>query len=70
MITGVNIISGKASVASVNRAGWCGGRSGPLSGGFRKIFSLRQFLGSKEHLHWLKKALNAAKITLFNTINA
>ena len=35
MVPGVNIISGKASVASVNRAERSGGHSEPLSGGFR-----------------------------------
>ena len=46
MIAGANIISGKASVASVNRAG--GGGGGEL--GFRGWSPIRKFLGSKEHL--------------------
>ena len=62
MIPGVNTISGKASVARVNRAGRSGGHSGPLSRGFRGKSPLRKFLGSKEHLDWLKIDLNAAEI--------
>ena len=58
MIPGANIISGKASVASFNRAG----RSEPLSRGFRGWSPLRKFLGSKEHLDWLKIDLNAVEI--------
>ena len=58
MIPGTNIISGKASVASFNRVG----RSEPLSRGFRGWSSQRKFLGSKEHLDWLKTDLNAVKI--------
>ena len=54
MIPGANIISGKASVASVNRAGG----SKPLSRGFRGWSPIRKSLGSKEHLDWLKKDLN------------
>ena len=58
MIPGANIISRKASVASVNRAGG----SEPLSRGFRGWSPIRKFLGSKEHLDWLKIDLNTAKI--------
>ena len=58
MIPGANIISGKASVASFNRAGM----SEPLSRGFRGWSPLRKFLGSKEHLDWLKIDLNAVEI--------
>ena len=58
MIPGANIISRKASVASVNRAGG----SEPLSRGFRGWSSIRKSLGSKEHLDWLKIDLNTAKI--------
>ena len=58
MIPGANIISGKASVASFNRVGG----SEPLSRGFRGWNSLRKFLGSKEHLDWLKTDLNAVEI--------
>ena len=58
MIPGANIISGKASVASVNRAGG----SEFLSRGFRGWSPLRKFLGSKEHLDWLKIDLNAVKM--------
>ena len=50
MIPGVNMIGRKVSVASVNVAGGSGGSLRPL----------RKFLGSKEHLDWLKKDLNAA----------
>ena len=58
MIPGANIISGKASVASVNRAGG----SEFLCRAFRGWSSLRKFLGSKEHLDWLKIDLNAVEI--------
>ena len=51
MIPEVNIISGKASVASVNGAGGSGGGSESLSGDFRGWSPLRKFLGSKEHLN-------------------
>ena len=61
MIPGANIISGKASVASFNRAG----RSEPLSRGFRGWSPLRKFLDSKEHLDWLKIDLNAVEIRLY-----
>ena len=56
MIPGANIISGKASVASVNRARG----SEPLSRGFREWNPLRKFSG--EHLDWLKIDLNVVKI--------
>ena len=49
MIPGENIISRKASVASINRAG----ESEALSRGFRGWSPLRRFLGSKEYLDWL-----------------
>ena len=58
MIPGANIISGKASVASFNRAG----RSEPLSRGFRGWSPLRKFLVSKGHPDWLKIDLNAVEI--------
>ena len=58
MIPGANIISGKASVVSVNRAGG----SEPLSRGFRGWSPIRKFLGSKEQLDWLKIDLNAVEI--------
>ena len=38
------------------------GRSEPLNGGFRGQSSLRKFLGSKEHLAWLKIDLNVTEI--------
>ena len=62
MILGVNIISEKAYIVSVNRAGGSRGCSEPLSKGFRGKRPLRKFLCSKEHLHWPKIDLNAAKI--------
>ena len=58
MIPGANIISGKASVVRVNRAGG----SETLSRAFRGWSPLRIFLGSKEHLHWLKIDLNAVEM--------
>ena len=62
MIPGVNIISEKASVVSVNRAGGPGGCYEPQSNGFRGQSPLRKFWGPKEHLDWLKIDLNAAEI--------
>ena len=38
------------------------GHSEPHNQGFRGRSSLRKFLGSKEHLDWLKIDLNVAKI--------
>ena len=61
MTPGVNVIAGKVSVASVNEAGGSGGVLRP-SGGVRGQSALRKFLGSKEHLHWLKMDLNVAGI--------
>ena len=58
MIPGANIIIRKTSVASVNSAGG----SGPLSRGFKGQIPLKNFLGSKEHLGWLKIDLNAVEI--------
>ena len=57
MILGANIISGKASAASVNRSGGYE----PLSRGFRGWSPLKKYLGSKEHLDWLKIDLNGSK---------
>ena len=62
MIPGVNIMRGKARVASVNGAGMSGRDSQPLSRRFRGRSSLWKFLGSKEHLDWLKIDLNVAEI--------
>ena len=45
------IISRKARVASITRAGESGGHS-----------ELRKFLGSKEYLAWLKTDLNVTEI--------
>ena len=58
MIPGANIISRKASVANVNRAGW----SEPLNRGFKGWSPLKKLFGSKEHLDWLKIDLNAVEI--------
>ena len=50
MIAGLNKISGKTSVASVNRA---------------EVSWERRILGSKKHLDWFKIDFNAAeKITI------
>ena len=49
MISGVNIIHGKANVASFNgtgRSGWGGGRGGA------RIPQRGREKGSKEHLDW------------------
>ena len=43
-------------------AGGSGGHSEPLSKGFRWQSPLRKFLGSKEHLDWLKIGLNMTEI--------
>ena len=51
MIPEVNIISGKANVASVNGAGVSGGGPESLSGDLRGKSPLRKFLGPKEHLN-------------------
>ena len=58
MIPEANIISGKASIVSIN--GTAG--SEPLSRGFRGQSPLQKCLGSKEHLDWLKIDLNAVEI--------
>ena len=60
MIRRVNIISRKASIASINRAGKSGGAL-RLSAYFRGQSPLRKVLGSKEHLDWLTTDLNVAK---------
>ena len=64
MIPGVNVISGKASIASVNGAG--GGGSvggGGVCGGGGVLCVLWGVLGdSKEHIVWLKTDLNVAQI--------
>ena len=62
MISGVNIINGKTSTASVNGAMGFVGCSELLNGGFRGHSPLRKLLGSKEHLDWLKIDLKAAEI--------
>ena len=63
MIPKVNIISGKASVASVNKAGGSGGALSRSAGILRGRSPLRKFLGSKEHINQLEIDLNAAEIT-------
>ena len=62
MIPGVNIISRKAGIASVDEAKGSRGRCEPFSGGFRERSPLQKFLGYKKHLDWLQIDLNAAKI--------
>ena len=64
MIPRVNIISRKANAASINVAEGTWGCSEPPRGGgeFRGLVPLRNFLGSKEHLDWLKIDLNMAEI--------
>ena len=61
MIPGVNVIGGKVSVESVNGAGWSGVFC-DLTRGFSGQSTLRKFLGSKEHIDWLKIDLNAAEL--------
>ena len=61
MIPGVNTIDGKVSIASVNGAGGSGVFWDP-NGDFREHNTLRKYLGSEEHLDWLKIDLNVAKI--------
>ena len=56
MITGANIFSGKTSIASFNGTRGSGGAVNPITEVYRKL------VGSKEHLDWLKKDLNSAKI--------
>ena len=41
---------------------WGLGLSEPLSGVFRGSSPMKKFLGSKEHLDWLKIDLDVAKI--------
>ena len=62
MISEVNIISGKASITTVNRAGGSGRGSESLRWEFRGQKPLRTFLGTKEHLNQLEIDLNTAKI--------
>ena len=64
IIPGVNIIGRKVGIASINVSGG-GGRVGVFQDpnrGFRGRSTLRKCLGSKEHLDWLTRDLNAAKI--------
>ena len=51
MIPEVNIIGGKASIASLNEAGGSGGGSQSLSRDFGGQSPLRKFSGSKEHIN-------------------
>ena len=61
MIPGANIISQKASVASINGAGGgAGEHCEPLSRKGRGRSPLREFSGPKKHLNWLKIDLNVA----------
>ena len=59
-----DIISGKASVASVNGAGGSEekGGGGALCYSAGILDTQKNFLGSNEHLDWLKIDLNAAEI--------
>ena len=57
----MNIINGKVSIASVNGAGGSGGVL-RLQLGIRGQSTFRKFSGSKEHLDWLKRNLNADEI--------
>ena len=61
IIPGVNTISRKVSVASINKAGRSVVFWDP-SGGFRGWNTLTKFLDSKEHLDWFKIDLNAAEV--------
>ena len=61
MIPGANIVNGRMNIASINKVGGSGVFWDP-SWGFRGQSTLINFLGSKEHLDWLKTDLNAAKI--------
>ena len=58
MISGVNIIGGKASIASANGAGGLRDASRDV----RRWVSQRKFLGSKRHVDLLKTDLNAVEI--------
>ena len=60
IIPEVNIISGKASVATINGAGGTG--EGALNASAEPT---KNSLGSKEHLDRLKIDLNAAEIIIF-----
>ena len=62
MVPTVIIISGKASVESANRTRGSGGSLSPSTGVFRK------FLGSEEHLDWLKIDLNAEKNNYYSRL--
>ena len=57
MISGVNIISGRVSVAGFNGAGGAGDTLSPSARDLG-VEPLRKFLGSKEHLDWLKMDLD------------
>ena len=68
MILGVNIIDKKVRVVSVNGVEDLGVFWDPTRE-FRGRITLRKFLGSKEHLDWLKIDYNAAKITTVQDYN-
>ena len=68
MILGVNIIDKKVRVVSVNGVGDLGVFWDPTRE-FRGRITLRKFLGSKEHLDWLKIDYNAAEITTVQDYN-
>ena len=60
MIPGVNIISGKAGVASFKEAEGAGGALWAPQQGIQEAEFPNKFLGSEEHLDWLKIDLNTA----------
>ena len=62
LMPGMNIIGRKVSIASINWAGGSGGCFGTPAGDFSGQSTLRNLLGSKEHLDWLKIDLNVAEI--------
>ena len=62
LMPGVNIIGRKVSIASINWAEGSEGCSGTPAGDFRGQSTLRNLLGSKEHLDWLKIDLNVPEI--------
>ena len=65
---GVNIIGGKVSIASVNRAGWPGGVLRP-HWGFRGWSGLKKISGSKEQLDWLKVDFSVTKVITVQDYN-
>ena len=64
MIPGVNIISRKASVLSVNGAGGPGGALSPSTGALMGGAPLRKFLGSKEQESLKESAAGVMRISI------